>query len=79
MSLSTRHMPVVASSKLSWVDETGGGAVTANPGRDAHDFKNLNWKGGAVPIRKELLTALARVWFSCRVCLGGFAWAGSRA
>ena len=49
---------VVASFKLSWVDETGGGAVTVNPGRDAHDFKNLNWKGGAVPIRKELLTAL---------------------
>lgn len=50
--------PVVESFKLEWLSETEGGAATINPGEDAEDFKNLKWKGGAVPTHIELYNAL---------------------
>ena len=58
IAMMAPRAPVMASFKLEWLTETEGGAATINPGEDAEDFKNLKWKGGAVPTRIELYNAL---------------------
>ena len=65
LAMMAPREPVLMAFKLQWLCGKDG-CYQINPGMDSEDFKNLNWKGGAVPIRTELAEALR--------CYGVLSW-----